>query len=1134
MKNNLLELIMFISKQTIYAIILLCLGQSLLFANKISGQSIRKVHISIDMKRATLSEIFDKIENKTEFTFTYGNDVKAIKTKLRLNYKKATVAEILKNITQKTGIEFLQINQTITAKGNQKAIKRINSSFINEEKLEKIITGKVTDDTGEGLPGVNITVKDTNIGVITDFNGDYKLNIPDEATVLIFSYVGYVAEEVEIAGRSTIDVRLLPDVSTLSEIVVLGYGSQEKKDVTGAVSTIKGNTLTKAPASNLASALTGKLSGVITNQPTGQPGFDDVQFRIRGISSYKGGQQPLIIVDGIERPFSRINPNNVESVTILKDAAATAVYGRRGANGVVLIVTKRGATGEPSFEYNGRYGWQSQTRKVELMNAGEYARYLNEAKTNIGEAPIFTDQQIADYENGVLPSYDWIDALLDNSAPQQQHNISASGGNDKTKYFVSYGFLDQDGLFATSGFNQHSVRSNLDMKFGKRLSVGLDLLGRLENRTTTAAGEEDNLLGQVFQDAAFSQPTLNPFPDVPGVPDALGFNGFGGSPIGVAERQGVLERDNNVFQSNITFAYDIPGVEGLQAKTLYSNDYTVTRSTSFLTPYDWHQFNEATQEYDRVSSGSNDNVVSSESRHEFTRQTLQLSLNYKKTFGDHDVAALVLFEQIKNDFDSLYASRRGYISTAIPSLFAGNIENDDNNSLVNESASRGWVGRINYSYRDKYLFQVNGRIDKSFAFAEEFRTGFFPSFSAGWRISEEAFLAGSNLINNLKLRVSWGQVGNDDVGQFQYLSTYSFQGGVVVDGAFLGGISSDGIPNPRITWETVTSTNIGVDAGFLEGKIEVEFDYFWRKTKDILDIPSGVVPASFGAAIAPRPLGEFDSWGFETVVRHSNTIGGVNLTVEGNLSWYDNEVIKFNEPEDINPAIAQVGRRLGERIGFIADGLFQSQEEIDNHATQFGTPAPGDIKYRDINGRDTDGNLTGQPDGKIDGDDRAVIGRPGFTNLIFGLNLNLEYKGFDLQANFQGAGNFTRDIRPFPFERDGNSLKEIVDSWRPGNEGAKYPRLTAGDLAANNNQESSFWITTVDYFRLRNLEIGYNFNSLTDALDKIGIRQLRMFVSGNNLLTLSNLDWRDPEGASSNLPFYPQVKTISFGLNVGF
>ena len=1130
MKNNLLELVMIISKQTLYAIIILCLGQSLLFADEISGQSMHKVYISIDMKKASLPEVFNEIEDKTEFIFTYGNDVKAIKTKLRLSYRKATVAEILKNIAQQTRVEFLQINQTITVKGNQEAIKQIENSFKNEEKLDKIVTGKVTDENGSELPGVNVLVKGTNIGTITNVEGNYSLNVPDDATILVFSYVGYLTEEVDITERTTVDFVLTPDISTLSEIVVLGYGTQEKKDVTGAVSTIQGKILTKAPASNLASALTGKLSGVITNQSTGQPGFDNVQFRIRGVTSYRGGQQPLIIVDGIERSFSRINPNNVESISILKDAAATAVYGRRGANGVVLITTKRGAVGEPSFEYNGRYGWQSQTRKVELMNAGEYARYLNEAKVNIGEVPVFTDQQVADYENGVLPSYDWIDALLDNSALQQQHNLSASGGSDKTKYFVSYGFLDQDGLFATSGFNQHSVRSNLDMKFANRLSVGLDLLGRLENRTTTAEGG----LGGIFQGAAFSQPTLNPFPDVPGVPDALGFNGFNGSPIGRAERRGVSERDNNVFQSNIKFTYDIPDVEGLQANALYSNDYTVTRSTSFLTPYDWYQFNEASGEYDRVSSGISDNIVSSESRNEFTRQTLQLSLNYNKTFGNHDIAALVLFEQIENDFNSLNASRRGYISTAIPSLFAGNIENDDNNSFVNESASRGWIGRINYSYRDKYLFQANGRIDKSFAFAEEFRTGFFPSFSAGWRISEEPFLSGSNLVNNLKLRASWGQVGNDNVGQFQYLSTYSFGGGAVIDGAFVGGIRRDGIPNPSITWETVTSTNIGVDAGFLDGKIEVEFDYFWRKTKDILDTPSGVVPASFGAGIAPRPLGEFDSWGLEAVVKHNNTIGEVNFTVEGNLSWYDNEVVKFNEPEDINPAIAQVGRRLDERRGFIADGLFQTQEEINNHATQFGTLAPGDIKYRDINGRDEDGNLTGQPDGKIDGDDRTVIGGSGFTNLIFGLNLNVEYKGFDLQANFQGAGNFTRDIRPSPFERDGNSLREIIDSWRPGNEDAKYPRLTAGDLSANNRQTSSFWITTVNYSRLRNLEIGYNFNNLTDALNEIGIRQLRVFLSGNNLFTLSNLDWRDPEGVSSNLPFYPQVKTVSFGLNVGF
>ncbi|MFS4455949.1 SusC/RagA family TonB-linked outer membrane protein [Maribacter sp. 2304DJ31-5] len=1096
-------------------------------ANETYGQG---AEISLNLNKVSVGEFLDEVENRTEYRFIYKIKDVDLKRIVTINANKEQISTILNSIfgSSETAYNIVRKRIYLTRQFNKDVPERkANEQASNPGPTQELtITGTIKDNQGQPLPGASIIEKETKNGTQTDFDGNYSITVSGENAVLSISYIGFVTKEVMVNGQSTIDITLEEDTAKLDEVVVLGYGATSKRKVTSAISTIQGKELVKAPAANLAASLAGKLSGVITNQGTGQPGFDNVEFRIRGITSFRGGQTPLIIVDGIERPFTRINPNNIASISILKDASSTAVYGRRGANGVVLITTKRGLEGKPSFEYTGRFGLQSQTRKVELMNAAEYSRYLNEAKVNIGEEPLFTDEQVAGFENGTLPSYDWLDALLGGSAAQQQHNVSASGGNESTKYFASYGFLDQSGLYGASYFKQHSLRLNIDTDFTDNFRAGLDLLGRLEDRSTHAGA------GSLYQGAALSNPTLNPFPDVPGVPDALGPNGFSGSPIGQGERSGTSERDNNVFQSNIKFEYDVPGIDGLLAKALYSYDYTTTKSNLFQIPYTYYAFDGTTEEYVEVLAGSNENILSSESRTESIRQTLQLSLDYKKEFGNHDIGALVLYEQIENDFNLLSASRRGYISTAIPSLFAGNVNNDSNNSFANESASRGWVGRINYGYKDKYLITAATRVDESFAFAEEFRTGIFPSISAAWVLSEEPFLVDSKAINFLKLRGSWGEVGNDAVNQFQYLSTFSFNGGTIVNGIFNDGISSNGIPNPSITWETVTSTNIGLDGNFLDNKFALEFDYFWRKTTDILDTPTGVVPATFGAGISPRPLGEFDSWGFETVLSHYNNIGDFNFSLEANVSWFNNKIVKFNEPGDINPALSRINRRFGERIGYIAEGLFQSQEEIDAHATQFGTLAPGDIKYRDINGRDEEGNLTGLPDGQINPDDRTVIGKPGFTNLTFGFNITADYKGIDFQANFQGASDFTRDIRPFPFERDGNSLKILVDSWRPGNEDAAYPRLTAGDLTPNNGQASDFWLTTVHYLRLRNLEIGYNFDY--SLVDNLGIQSLRVYFSGNNLLTFSNLDWRDPEGFSSNLPFYPQVKVISLGLNVKF
>ncbi len=1104
---------------SIYMFILLMASPS--SALNIRGQSLDEAKVSIYLQKATISQIFKAIEKQSSFYFVYDSKISQNANRISFNDNGISVRKVLEKISRKARLKFRRVNLSISV------------NIIPEKEVEIVIaiareiSGKVTDKNGEPLLGVNILVKGTNFGTSTDFDGNFTLEIPDDAKIIVVSYIGYKTQEIAVEEKSSFDIKLEESLAGLDEVVIVGYGTQSKRKLTQSISTIKGEAITKAPTVNLAASLTGKLSGVVTNQQSGQPGFDDVSFRIRGISSYRGNQSPLVIVDGIERPFSRINPNNVATLSVLKDASATSVYGRKGANGVVLITTKRGVLGKPTFNYTGRFGWQSQTRKVEVMNAGEFARYLNEAKANDGVAPQYTDQEVADYESGALPSYDWVDALLDNNAPQQQHNISASGGTEKTKFFASYGFVDQDGLFGTSFFKQNSFRVNLNTSFSNRFRARIDLLGRLEKRGTTPSPSD------TYKGTVFANPTQNPFPDVPGVPSALGFNGFNGTPIGAAERSGTNNRDRNVFQSNFNLEYDILGVDGLTAEALYSYDLTTTKSNRFETPYSWYELNQNSNQYEEVKSGSFNNIVSSEQRRKFERQTLQLSLNYDKSFGDHSVSALFLYEQIQQSSNLLNASRRGFLSIAIPFLFAGNEDNDNNNSSATESASRGWVGRVTYDYMGKYLLSATARVDQSFTFAEEFRTGFFPAISAGWILSEESFLANSNLISFMKLFGSWGQTGNDNVGQFQYLSTYSFGGGTILDGASYLGIRSDGIPNPSITWETVTSRNIGLNANFLNDKFQFEFEYFWRTTTDILDTPAGVVPQTFGAGISPRPLGEFDSWGIETLLKHINTIGDdFTYGIEGNLTWFDNKTVKFNEPKNVNPALSRVGRTTGLRHGYISEGLFQSQEEIDNHATQFGTLSPGDIKYRDINGRDDQGNLTGEPDGKIDADDRTIIGESSFPNFVYGLNLTAEYKGFDIQANFQGASNFTRNIKPSPFERDGNSLRVLTDSWRPGNENAAYPRLAAE--ISNNREDSSFWITTVSYLRLRNLELGYNFDSISDVLERSGIQSLRLFFSGNNLFTLSNLDWRDPEGSSSNKPFYPQVKTISLGLSVEF
>ncbi|MBD0832587.1 SusC/RagA family TonB-linked outer membrane protein [Aestuariibaculum sediminum] len=1002
-----------------------------------------------------------------------------------------------------------------------------------EKKLQQTeVTGVVLDQNNVPLPGANILEKGTTNGVQTDFDGNFTINLNNSNGILVVSYIGYKSQEISLNGKTQINITLEEDTAKLDEVVVVGYGTQTKKDLTGSVSAVKGEKLVKAPTANLASNLSGKMTGVFVNTATGQPGAEDINFAIRGTST-TGNNAPLVIVDGIVRPFARLDPNDIESVTVLKDAASTAVYGARAANGVLLVTTKRGNSNKPSFNFESSFGYQSQIRQIELMNAGEYARYINEAKNNYGLNPIFTDAEVAQYESGELPSYDWLGATLGNSAPLSKHSISASGGREGIRYFLSYGLLNQEGFYSTANYRQHNLRSNIDVELSNNLDLRLDISGRIEDRSDSSTN-----LNSIYQGALIGKPYLNPRLDEEVGPGAIATNGLGGSPIGHAERSGTNERLSNIIQSNISLNYKIPGVDGLVASALYSYDLTFNKNKIFKKPFIQYEYNGATDGYDQIIGGPS-TISLAESRDLNDQQTLQLSLRYDRLFGKHKIGALALFEQIESSQNSLDAFRDNFISTAIPELFAGGTDLWSNDGVTIETARRGYIGRIEYDYDSRYLFQANMRIDQSFNFPNSGRTGVFPAFSLGWRLSEEAFMDNVDFMDNIKIRGSWGQVGNDRVPAYQFLSLFGFNGGYVADGAFQQGISSSGIANPNITWETATTLDLGLEFDMLDHRLGFEFDYFKKRTEDILRPNTDVVPGSFGASLPDVNYGIVDSWGGEALIRYKQRIGDFNFSVDANASWFKNKAIQLAEAEGVLPSIAQTGRELSLRTGYLSDGLFQTQDEIDNAAIQFSQSihdglAPGDIKYKDINGRDGDGNLTGQPDGVINADDRAIIGSSGAPNMLFGLNLFMEYKGFDLTANFQGATDFSRYVYSIPFERDGNSFREFVDSWRPGNEDAKYPRLSSGDASANNSQTSDFWVKEVTYCKLRNLEFGYNFNHISSVLEQLGIENLRVYGSATNILTLSNLGWRDPEGPSGLRPFYPQTKTLTFGVNVGF
>jgi TonB-linked SusC/RagA family outer membrane protein len=995
------------------------------------------------------------------------------------------------------------------------------------------VTGTVLDEDGFPLIGVTVVEKGTSSGTVTDIDGSYSITVSDGDAVLRFSYIGFTTQEVPVNNRTVVDVVLTADAAQLDEVVVIGYGTQQKSDVTGALSQLEGDDLVVAPTPNLSANLAGKLSGVIAVQTSGQPGFDDAAFQIRGRSTL-GNNNPLILVDGVERNFSRINPAAIASVTALKDAASTAVYGSRAANGVLLVTTKRGRAGKPRFHFDATVGTQSPAGRPELMDANEYVIAYRQALSNEGtpddQLPFanLLDQARA----GTLTSYDWWNETLTNSAPQRQFNLSVDGGTENLRYFFAYGNLDQEGFLENAGYNRHNVRSNVDADIAPGLTLSFDLAARIEERLRSADGD-----GEIFSNVLRANP-LNPVfvNGLPGTenlpPNSLGFDGFSGNSYGDANLNGSREEDFTVFNSNFQLNYELPFVTGLSARALFSYDAAFVNNKVFFTPYTTYQLNEATGEYIPLAS---DNIRSlDETRTNSKQLTTQLSLRYSRTFGDHYLAGLGLFEQISGDNTFISAFRDGFISPTIQQFFAGDPLNDENFGSATQTARRGWVARVDYGFKNRYLFQANLRMDKSYIFPEDNRTGYFPAFSAGWRISEEPWMQSVNWLSTLKVRGSWGITGNDRVDPFQFLSGFVFAGGYVEADRFQVGIGPTGIANPNITWETATTTDIGLEASFLEGMFGFEVDYYEKRTEDILARRNLSVPATFGANLPVENIGIVDSWGWEFSANHRNRVGALNVRIGANLTLANNEIVFIDEPEGVNPAISREGNEIGVVIGYLSDGLYQTQAEIDEGPTQFGTLEPGDIRYLDINGRDADGNLTGQPDGVVNDDDRAIIGESSTPNLIYGANFNFDIKGLSLTLNFQGASQYARNIAPRGFLLSvGNNFDVLNDSWTPDNPNARYPRILP-DGNNNNNQTSDFFVENLNFLRLRNARLAYDFEELPGLFDRTGFDNLTLSVSGTNLLTFSNVSIGDPEGTDGNALFYPIARVVSVGVSLGF
>ena len=991
----------------------------------------------------------------------------------------------------------------------------------------KIVSGKVTSaDNGEALPGVNVLIKGTTIGAVTDAEGNYAITTQDGENIFVFSFIGFVTQEVTNSGRSTIDVAMSPDIQTLGEVVVVGYGTQKKASVTAAISTLKGTEISSTPTTNLSNSLGGRVSGVIVRQTTGDPGRDGSNIYVRGISS-TGTTQPLIIVDGIPRDFTQLDPNSIETFTVLKDASAVAPYGVAGANGVILITTKRGKSGEPTLRYNGYVGFQNPTVLPEFVNGFQYATLRNVAAQNEGLPLPYSDYALQKLKDGSDPDA-WPDPnvwdLITRNAVLSSHNIELSGGTEKVKYYTNLGYLSQEAMWPSTKNKRYNLAINLDAQVTNTTNISFNINGRVQDSNYPSIAP-----GRIWELLQYVNTRRGP----------LYFsNGMPGDKIpATIFSSGYQKINTTAVYTQLSIDQELSFIPGLKVKGTIAYDPTVISDKLWRIPTHITSIKDTTKHpyvfqdaiYDQKQSSLN------QSFNQSYQLTYQASLNYAKSFGNSNISALGLFEAKDNSRQSLEASRRNY-NLDIDEMSMGSSSQADmtTGGLSTLARQVGLLYRVTYEYADKYLFEASGRYDGSYYFAPENRFGFFPAFSVGWRLSEESFIKNISWIENLKLRGSYGEVGALAGSPFQYLSTYSVYGpAYVLEGQAVQAVKERNESNPNITWERARKKDIGMEATFWDGLLNFEADYFYEKRSNMLVNPDVVVPQEYGIGLSQVNGGIMKNRGIDLSIGSTYNISkDFQVSLSGNFTYAKNTLLKvFETPVTYdNPNRRITGKSLGTQFGYHALGFFQLADFNEDGTLKegiavqpWGKVRPGDLRYEDVNG-----------DGVINNNDLTSIGNPETPQIIYGISPNLRYKGFSLDLLFQGAAKSDRYLdrhMSSPFYNSMNAYVDNFNYWTPENPNAKHPRITNAPTT-NNSQPSSWWMFNSDYLRLKSATLAYSVPSL--ITDKISIKNARIYVSGQNVFTWTSLINFDPEGAGAYGNLYPQQKIVSIGLDVTF
>ena len=999
------------------------------------------------------------------------------------------------------------------------------------------VTGTVTDENGEPLIGASVFVKGTTEGAITDLDGEFSVTVPEDAT-LVISYIGYLSQEVMPGIRNNLNITLQPDKTVLDEVVVIGYGTVKRKDLTGSVASVRGEDIASKQTTTLSTALQGSLSGVLVQRNNSAPGASASSIRVRGITTM-GTTDPLIIVDGVQTDdIDYVNSNDVESITVLKDAAAASIYGSKAAAGVILITTKRGQASELSITYNGEFGWEIPTQQPEMVGVSRYLEMYNELQYNDNPGGGFyqtysTDQiknwtkyNATDPDN--YPVTDWYDLIMKDSAPRTTHTVSVNGGNDVVRTSASLSYDQVNGLYENRKFQRYMLRTNNDFTIIKdRLYATLDVnVRRAKNQ----------------------RPVYDPFNDLrkmPAIYAAVWENGGiasgknGANPYGLIKNSG----DYTAWSTQIggKASLELRPVKGLSIQAIVSPFINYTKSKQFKKAATYVLQDDPTTigGYLEGNGQSYESTSLTENRNDNWHVTSQVIVNYMNTFKEkHNLNVMAGYENYIQKSESLSAARDFYDLTEYPYLNVGPEDYQTNSGTANEYTSNSFFGRVMYDYDGRYLVQANVREDASSRFSRNYRWGTFPSFSAGWVVSEENWMTSArNWLSFLKIRASWGMLGNERIGDnyFPYMALVNFSdalfyenGEVVSDkSAYMNQLAVE-----DITWETTTSTDIGLDLGLFDQRFHATFDWYWKNTKDmLLDIQ---IPYTMGYDSPSTNAGTMATKGFDLEVGWSDRVGEFSYNISLNLSDFTSKIVDINGSEFIsNGKIKRAGSYFNEWYGYICDGIYQTQEEVTNSATLNSSVSVGDLKYRDISGPD------GVPDGKINAEyDRVPLGN-SLPRYQFGGQFSCAWRGLDFSLAFQGIGKqlsylYEEMVQPlrdnyggFPAIIDGNYWSVFNTSEQ--NASARYPRLTY-ENRENNYTTSSFWLFNGGYFRLKNVTIGYTFPE--KWMSKARIKNLRVYASANDLFSIDKFPkgW-DPEmGVSS----YPITTSVLLGLSIKF